>query len=265
MAKKLLKVSAGINLVLGGLMLLFSLLVFNISFIAFLGVICFGYSLLRLSLGGIFLYIANKDDEEFSRSRNIVLIISIVSILTGHFINFILGIIAYSYMEPTSYNKEAKIKKELTEEEKSQKRLRNLLALGCALVLLAGIIFAMTTWETLSGFYKTISLIIATLVFFLMSNLAENKFKLKSSAITYYILANAFLIFGFVSAGYFDVFGTWFSLNGEGASLYTSFLWLLGAVLSYMAYLKYDLKNIFYIINFSSILSNFLSLCSFLL
>jgi len=251
MAKKLLKVAGIINLVFGGITLLFSLLMFSIGFLRVFGIIGLAGTSLQVGLGGVFLYIAQKDEESFVRSKNLVLALSIISILTGQIINFILGIIAYSQMQPSNLAEVANpIKRELTEEEKVQKKLRNLLALGCGLVLLAGIIFAMTTWETLSGFGKTISLIIATFVFFLMSNFAEKKFNLKSSAITYYILANAFLIFAFVSAGYFNIFGTWFSLSGAGAKLYVSLLWSLGAILAYMAYLKYDLTNLFYIIDF---------------
>lgn len=254
MAKVLLKIASGIDLGIGGFILLISLLVFGIG-LTEVGFIGFGIAAILLSIGGVFLHVARKDEEGFIKSRNVVLALSIVSIFMGNVINFVLGLIAYADMQTKASSMQPKIKRELTEEEKAQKRLRNLLALGCALVLLSGIIFAMTTWETLSGFAKTTSLIVATLVFALMSNLAEKKFKLKNSAITYYVLANAFVIFAIISAGYFELFGAWFSLNGKGAELYTGIVWLLVALLSYMAYAKYDMKNIFYIIGFALLLS----------
>ena len=248
MAKKLLKVAAGINLVIGGLVLLFSLLIINLSFIGIIGAIGSVVGAVRLAIGAMYLNVANKDGEEFFRERGPVLAVSIISLLTGHFVTFILGIIAYTDMY-REIPLEGTIKRELTEEEKTQKRLRNLLALGCSLVLLAGIIFAMTTWTTLSGPGKTIALVGATVIFFGLSYFSEKKFKLKSSAVTYYVLANAFCAFAFVAAGYFNIFGNWFSLNGAGESLYKAFLFLLIALLTYLGYLKYDKKDLFYLLD----------------
>jgi len=250
MPKTLLKVAAGINLVIGGMILLISLLIININPIAAIGTAGVIIAAVRLLIGATFLSSANKDGIEFLRSRNYVLLASIISILTGHVVTFILGIIAYAEMYD-NLPMEEKIKKELTEEEKAQKRLRNLLALGCTLVILAGIIFAMTTWTTLSGSGKTVALIVTTIIFFGLSYLAENKFNLKISAITYYILANASCVVAFVAAGYFEIFGKWFSLNGQGESLYQAFLFGLVALLTWLSYLKYNKYNLFYIFDLS--------------
>lgn len=254
MAKKLLKVASGINLVIGGIVLLISLLLVNsgIGFISALGGFGVIVSAIRLAVGTTFLLVAQKDDNEFIRGRISVLVASIVSILTGHFVTFILGIIAYTDMQGQALPIQ---KCELTEEEKSQKRLKNLLALGCGLVILAGVIFAMTTWTTLMGVGKTISLICATIVFYGMSYFAEKKFGLKISAITYYILGSAFCLFSFVAAGYFEIFGEWFSLNGNGSNLYQGFLWILAAGLSYLSYLKYENKNLYYVFDISVLAS----------
>ena len=98
MAKTLLKVAAGINLVIGGLILLVSLLIINVDFIAGIGMAGIVTSAVRLIIGAVFLNSSKKDDSEFLESRMYVLVASIISILTGHFVTFILGIIAYSDM-----------------------------------------------------------------------------------------------------------------------------------------------------------------------
>lgn len=245
MSKTLLKVAAGLNFAVGGLVLFLSLFMLNIGFLSILGLGGMFIAFVRLAVGGTFWYSALKSDDEFTKCRGYVLAASIISILTFDFISFILGIIAYSYMDKNA-SKASNEKVELTAEEKMQRRLKRLLALGCTLVLLAGVIFAVTTWDMLSGMWKTVSLILASLIFYMMSNLSENKFKLKISAVTYYVLANAFIVFAFVSAGYFEVFGNWFSLNGDGSYLYQTIIWLLFGMLTYLALLKYSNENLFY-------------------
>ncbi len=246
MSKRLLKVAAGINLAIGGVVLLFSLLIGMTGFLAVFGMIGGILAIIRLAVGATFLMVANKDGEEFIKGRNYIMVMSIISILMGHIVTFILGIIAYTCMcEEVPI--EARIKHELTEEEKTQKRLRNLLALGCALVLLSGVIFAGTTWTTLSGLGKTVALVGAAVIFQGLSYFAERKFNLKTSSVTYYILSNAFCILAVISAGYFEVFGQWFSLNGLGKELYFVFLFAIVAGLTYISYLKYNEKSLFYI------------------
>lgn len=256
MAKKLLKVAGILSLVFGSLVFLISYLITN-TFLEVIGFIGIGYAIIKLAVGGVYLNASNKNGEEFIRKKGYVLVANIVSILTGSFITFILGIIAYIDMDKVTLaeNGERYIKRELTAEEKEQKRLKNLLALGCGLVILAGVIFAVTTWETLTGVLKTFALLIFSIIFFAMSYFSENKFKLKISSITYYILSNAFLVFAFIAAGYFEILGNWFSLNGDGVNLYNSFLWILISILSYVAYIKYSQKDLFYIVDLSILIS----------
>ena len=262
MPKILLKVASGINLVVGGILLLIASLLLNFRFIGFFGLIIGGMALLRLGIGAIFLYTGLKSDEEIKKYKWLILTASIVSIITGHLISFILGLVAYSsikdkvvsssnygpiYAGNSGAQVEKTIHRELTKEEKEQKRLRNLLALGTGLILLSGVIFATSSWNTLSGLGKIIALGIASIVFFFISNLSETKFKLKASSVTYYILANCFFIVMFLAIGYFELFGTWFSLNGDGGYLYVSFLWLLSFGLISLAYQKYGYKNLLYV------------------
>ena len=247
MEKTLLKVAAGINLVLGGIIFLISSFVF-FAFGSW-GVIAipfFAIAAYQFLLGGLFLGGADNIDKNINTARVLAIIASVLSILTGHMISFILGIIAFTNILQKNESP-TQPEPEKTDEEKAERRLRILLALGCGLVILAGIIFAMTTWETLSGFGKTFALIIASVIFFIMSFLAENKFNIKRSSITYYILGNVFAVFAFVAAGYFNIFGEWFSLNGGGTHLYQAFLWGIGGVLALLAYFKYEANDIFYI------------------
>ena len=102
MSKTLLKIAAGINLVAGGLMTLLGLLLVKTIILLGLGIIIGAAGAINLTIGALFLNVAQKDGAEFLKRKNTVLVLSIISILTGHIITFILGIIAFTDIIPTS-------------------------------------------------------------------------------------------------------------------------------------------------------------------
>lgn len=246
----LLNFAGGINLAIGGL-IFFVCLAFGLrdSAIHFF----FPMAILFIS-GGVFLYAGNKSglDKSFNK---FVLISGIANIFTCNIVSAILGILGYTMLpkgEVSEKNEHVvKEKKILTPEEKEARRLRNILSLGVGLVVLAGVIFATSTWETLTGASKTIILIFAAILFYLVSALAENKLNLKVSGMMYYGLSNVLIIVSLLAAGYFEVFGRWFSLSGEGNNLFITVIWIVVAFFSYIAYIKYDMKHIWYLIYFS--------------
>lgn len=203
---------------------------------------------------GVFLYAANKTNLDKSFYK-FVLISGIFNVFTCNIISAILGILGYS-MLPKSEESEknvaiAREKKVLTPEEKEVRRLRNILGLGVGLVVLAGVIFATSTWETLTGFSKTVILILSAFLFYLVSVLAEKKLNLKVSGMMYYGLSNVLIVVSLLASGYFNIFGEWFSLSGAGSNLFITVIWLVVAFFSYIAYIKYDIKNILYLLYFS--------------
>ena len=247
MAKTLLKVAGGINIAFGAcLFLLFipSNTLFS-GLIGFLSAIVLFFAFIKLALGGTFLVVSAQPDEIYSKYRSLVLAGSVISFFIGDLVTFVLSLIAYLNIKvPTSNNDNF-----VSIEETREKRKMNwLLGLGCGLVLLSGVIFATSNWETLSGVGKTISLLIAAIILFGVSYLAEDKLKLKTSGITYYILGNAFLIVSLISAGYFNLFGEWFSLNGEGINFYMASMWGIFSLLLYFSYLRYGKLELFYLI-----------------
>ncbi len=248
MHKGVLYVAGGINLSIGALMLLMTLI--------------FGFNLVSIPMiillvtGAVFVYAANSDS--LNRSFNKwVLISAIFNIFTCNIISFILGLIGFSYLpnkEKTSDEiNNVTPKKELSPEEKERRKMRNILGLGVGLIVLAGIVFATSTWETISGSEKTIVLALGAILFCLISILAEKKLNLKVSGKTYYILSNILFVVSIVSAGYFEIFGNWFSLNGGGSNLFLMILWIIIGALCGSVYSKYENKNILYAVCWSII------------
>lgn len=250
MHRILLNFAGGINLAISGLIFL----VFSIFGGNFLGGVAFIPNIILLVTGGVFFYAANKADLDKSFYK-FVLISGISNVLVCNMISVILGILGYSMLpkgEVSEKNEPViKEKKVLTPEEKEARRLRNILTLGVGLVVLAGVIFATSTWETLTGFSKVIILILAAFLFYLVSVLAEKKLNLRVSGMMYYGLSNVLIVVSLLAAGYFNIFGNWFSLNGEGSNLFVVVIWLVVAFFSYVAYIKYDIKNILHLLYLS--------------
>ncbi len=94
-----------------------------------------------------------------------------------------------------------------------------MLILGALLIIISGLIFATTTWEFLSGGIRAVVILSFSVVFFAVSSLAERKLSLEKTGLLFYTLGSVFLPVTIIAAGYFEVFGEWFSLSGEGRPL----------------------------------------------
>lgn len=250
MYKGLLYIAGGINLAVGALLLLITSIV---------GVNLMGIPMIiLLGTGAVFIYAGNTDNLKRSFNKW-VLISAILNIFICNIISFILGLIGFSYLpnkEKTSdelNNVNGTFKRELSPEEKEARKMRSILGLGVGLIVLAGVVFATSTWETISGSGKTIALALAAILFCLISILAEKKLNLKVSGKTYYILSNILFVVSIISAGYFEIFGSWFSLNGAGSNLFLMVLWIIIGALCGSLYSKYENKNFLYAVCWSII------------
>ncbi|MBQ8781185.1 MAG: hypothetical protein IJZ72_05885 [Oscillospiraceae bacterium] len=94
-----------------------------------------------------------------------------------------------------------------------------LFIIGALFIITAGLIFATTTWEFLSSGIRAIVILSLSAIFFAASSLAERKFNIQKTGMLFYTLGSVFLPITLVAAGYFKVFGEWFSLDGEGRPL----------------------------------------------
>lgn len=239
MAKTLLRVA-------GGFEIFFSLVGAGVSLILFL---IFGVNLLTafpfllpLATAVIFLYVASLSVDEMKEKNKWILAFSILAFCTANIIVGILGIVAYMELKEHSPTVEKKV------VDTRMRKMSLLLTLGVLLIVVAGIVFATSTWEFLDGFVKTCVLIVASLLFFGISHLAEYKLKLEKSSVTYYTLGLFFAVASYVSAGFFEVFGSWFAINGAGESLFLSSFCVFIAVMAGSAYGKYRKKEVLYFV-----------------
>lgn len=118
-----------------------------------------------------------------------------------------------------------------------------LLIIGSLLIILAGIIFATTTWAILGNVVKTVIILSFSAVLFGVSSIAERKLDLPRTGKVFYILGCAFLPITVLAIGYFKIFGEWFALGGEGSCLVLATASFLTAVVCFKGSYDYSDKR----------------------
>jgi len=120
------------------------------------------------------------------------------------------------------------------------------LIVGVVFIVLAGIIFATTTWQSLPNLFRTIIIFSVTALFFGVSLLTEKQLKLEKTSIAFYFLGSIFLPICIISAGFFKLFGSWLSLFGDGKYLLLLFASILLGGAGFIGTQKYKLKSFAY-------------------
>lgn len=184
-----------------------------------------------------------------------------------------------SITEKTIINSEASFEKETYEEKaeniKEVKKViqtkvkkpvnaednKNILILitGAIFIILAAIVFLMTTWYTIPNILKTVVLTCLIFVFLGASNIAKNRFKLDRASKTFFFMAMAYIPICLYSISIFGLFGEYLSIYGEGKNIYLTLSAILVAIIYFFNY-KIT-KNKFLI--YGSLLSQQLSIILF--
>lgn len=118
-------------------------------------------------------------------------------------------------------NKRIKIEKERYAEKKRQANISILLYLGVTLIILAGLVFATTTWDYLPSLIKAVLLFGFSGMLFGVSGFVEKKMKIQKTSFALWILGTIFLPITCICTGYLEVFGYNFSLNSDSKYLFS--------------------------------------------
>lgn len=89
------------------------------------------------------------------------------------------------------------------------------LILGVIFIVLAGLIFATTTWHILPDICKVFSVLVCSGLFFGISHLLERRFQVHKTGNAFYILGSIFLFLTILAAAYFKLLGAEFILEGS--------------------------------------------------
>lgn len=140
-----------------------------------------------------------------------------------------------------------------------------LLYLGVTLIVIAGVVFATTTWSYLPGGIKAVLLFSFSGMLFGTSIFLEKEFGIQKTSFALWILGTIFLPITCIATGYLEVFGNYFSINSEGRYLFalvSSIICLpiyiisikkyLSKTFIYMAGINFTLISFFAILNVST-------------
>ena len=207
-------------------------------FLVVIGVLCLIYSRL--------------DIKKLYEKRNVILTFGII-LIPFNFISAIILIIASDKIGEYYANSldekeiiEAKTN-EKTVVSKEVKKVDNLLKLGIVMVAIAGVMIATTSWDIISDFVKMIIIAIIGVLFLGLSIFSEKKLKIRGTTITYWFLSMIAFSLSIFMIGNFEILGNWFSLNGEGADIYTAVLITCIAAFLYITYKKFSFQSLLYV------------------
>lgn len=181
-----------------------------------------------LSTSSYYYYLCSKmDDNELAKNKRILLVLGIVSII----FNFLSAIILLASLNRIE---EKNIIAENTENNKLENK-NYLLYIGPMLIILSALITLEFNVD-INNWFKILFLTTISLTFMFLFKYQKN---------------NIFLLFSFIFIGliYFymgdySLFGTYFSLNGEGKYLFKATFYLISSFMIYILFKK-SKKNIY--------------------
>lgn len=94
-----------------------------------------------------------------------------------------------------------------------------LMMIGIIFVILAGLVFSTAVWATLGAAGRALAVGMVAAMFFGVSAFTGKKLKLERTSFAFYILGAFFSAITLMTAGFFGLTGSWFSVTGEGSCL----------------------------------------------
>ncbi|GAA0607008.1 hypothetical protein GCM10009001_25360 [Virgibacillus siamensis] len=113
-----------------------------------------------------------------------------------------------------------KVKKSLSSKEIRERNITWSLILGVILLLIGGTVLATSTWDMMGPLAKTGMIALVSLLFFGLAYFTRVVLKIEKTAFAFHVLGALFLPIVIISAGYFELFGRYFSFSGEGRFLF---------------------------------------------
>ena len=197
--------------------------------------------LVSLVTFGFCIYYRGREEGELVNSKLKFFILALANLCCVKvFSAIILFVICWKLENYKVGNKEnLKLEKKKPTIDPQIRKIDILLKLGVVMVFIAGFVFATTGWHSLDPIVKVFIMLLVSAAFIKLSSFCEKNIKIKSTIYLYWILGMTFIIFAFFTIGYGEIFGNYFSLLGEGASLYSCFISAIIGVLGLISYLKF--------------------------
>ncbi|WZY00070.1 hypothetical protein NSQ26_12395 [Bacillus sp. FSL W7-1360] len=137
------------------------------------------------------------------------------------------------------------IKEKRSSEEERERRLTYILSSGVALILLGGILLALTNWLFFSEVVKVL-LVSGVAVLFAGMGYVAHKLKIRQTALAFLLLFAFFTPIVFFSISFYGILGTYLSMEGEGSALFAAVA-AFGCCLLYTGLYKFQSHRAFQI------------------
>ena len=122
-----------------------------------------------------------------------------------------------------------------------------MLLIGTAFIVLSGIAFGVASWVKTTPMGRVGIMFIACAVSFGLSGFFRKVFKLNGTSVSFYTSGTIFVSVTLITAGYYNIFGNWFSVSGQGAGILYMTACMIISALSIFAYNLYNHKAFSYV------------------
>lgn len=133
----------------------------------------------------------------------------------------------------TTNKKVEKVKKVKSPDQVRERNITWSLILGVVFVLVAGLVVATSNWAQMGPVLKVFSLSFVSIFFLMLSGVCKKFLQIHKTAFAFLTLGSMLIPIAIIAIGYFNLFGMYLSLTGEGRYL----LGLMGSLLPLPLYL----------------------------
>ena len=189
-----------------------------------------------LTVGVLLLSYSFLSIEDLISKKGIITALAILAIFLGAIPAVFLFM---AVDEISSYKKNSMNSPPEDEISSEAKRIDLLLKIGLGMVIISGILFATSTWESFPDILKLILLILMGVGFLGLSNFSENTLKIEKTTKAYYVLGLTFFLLTWIGIGVFGSISPWLTYIGEGKNLVYFITFILLAVCLYFVHNKF--------------------------
>lgn len=146
-----------------------------------------------------------------------------------------------------------KEKEIINEKKMKERKVTWILSTGVILVLLAAIVFMVSTWAMIPNFVKTLVLVATAGVFYVAGGVSKKVLNLEKTSFAFTILGNLYLPISLISISFFKLIGDYFSIGGAGQFLYFGLVCLISSVVYLYTLRIYDNKFLTWLLMLSDL------------
>ncbi len=122
-----------------------------------------------------------------------------------------------------------------------------MLLIGTAFIVLAAVTFVVANWVDMSPAGRVFALLAESALGFGISALLKKVIKLNRTSMAFYMIGSIIAVISLITAGYYELLGSWFACGGDGAPLLYGASAIVVSASAFVARSVYNSKSFNYI------------------